>query len=268
MITRVEYLAVRQQLLQSPEALIQTEQRYMDFLVTVVRAVAPRIAADFDKAIDLWPFWKNYAPRQRGRAPTGTSIPWLEVGETAIGANVVRSISQRDSSIHFPGLPSGADIRFITGDALVHFDIKMTGPNDRADEIVASPNQISGDGSEWDEGVVNSPVTVQGQRAKMIFQPELPPFYVLEGKPLLCLTYFLKGVYTVDALGKQPLDYLEMVCVPNGLLAFDGPRYGETPGLFIPGKDEKSHRKKRTRVRMGPLSDIAAWRRAKVWQQV
>lgn len=64
------------------------------------------------------------------------------------------------------------------------------------------------------------------------------------------LTYFLKVVYAVQAMGNQPLDYLELVCVPNGLLLFDGPKYALTPGLLIPGKDEKDHPKKRTRVRL------------------
>ncbi len=41
-------------------------------------------------------------------------------------------------------------MRLMTNDALIHLDIKITGPNDRADEIVASPNQISGDGADWD----------------------------------------------------------------------------------------------------------------------
>ena len=121
-----------------------------------------------------------------------------------------------------PGLPLGGDIRFATSNALIHFDVKLTGPNDRADEIVASPHQISGDGVGWENnGVVNSPATVTGARASMVFQPELPPFYVLNKRPLVCLTYFLKAVYEVKSIGDQPLKYLEVACVPNGLLMFD-----------------------------------------------
>jgi hypothetical protein len=187
------------------------------------------------------------------------------VGETAIEHNVVRALLEKDSSIAFPGLPSGADLRFLTTNALVHFDIKVTGPNDRADEIVASPNQISGDGKFWKDGVINSPVTIHGARASMKFQPELPPFYVLEENSLICLTYFLKGVYRVESLGNQPLSHLELICVPNGLLCFDGPRYVDYKGLFIPGKDERDKDKKRTRVRMEPLSEIADWRRRLLW---
>ncbi len=98
----------------------------------------------------------------------------------------------------------------------------------------------------------------------MAFQPELPPFYILEERVLLCLTYFLKVVYAVQAMGNQPLDYLELACVPNGLLLFDGPKYASTQGLLIPGKDEKDHPKKRTRVRLAPLAQLASWRSIKI----
>jgi len=101
----------------------------------------------------------------------------------------------------------------------------------------------------------------------MQFQPELAPFYVMEGKILLCLTYFLKGVYTVEGLGYQPIDRFELACVPNGLLLFDGPHYSNRPGLLIPGKDEKSFIKKRARIRLSPLREIATWRRALIWQR-
>lgn len=261
------YLATREKLLNKPEYLLELEEQYMVFLQGLVADAAMRIFLDFGKATALMPFWRNYPPIQRGRAPTGTSIPWSEVGQTAIGFNIIRALSQADPDITFPGLPSGADVRFLTNDALVHFDVKITGPNDRADEVVASPNQVSGDGVSWRDGVFNSPVPVSGNRASMIFQPELPPFYVIEGRVYPCITIFLKGVYEVEAIEYQPLTKLELVCVPNGLLAFDGPRYLNEPGLFIPGKDEKNHPKKRVRVRMGPLSRIAAWRRVTVWER-
>ncbi|MEO8611644.1 MAG: BglI family type II restriction endonuclease [Chloroflexota bacterium] len=266
-ITEAEYHKLRQELLASPEKIIALEEKYMGFLQNVVADAATRIYLDFSKAAALLPFWKNYPPIQRGRAPTGTSIPWSEVGETAIGANILRALVLRDPNVTFPGLPSGADIRFATPDALIHFDVKVTGPNDRADEVVASPNQISGDGVKWNDGVVNSPVSVSGDRATMIFQPELPPFYIIEQEVILCLTYFLKGVYEVEGLGHQPLTKLELISVPNGLLAFDSLQYGSRRGLFIPGKDEKNHPKKRVRVRMIPLSGIASWRRVTVWER-
>jgi len=175
-------------------------------------------------------------------------------------------MSLKDPSITYPGLPLGGDIRFATSDALIHFDIKLTGPNDNQNEIVASPHQISGDGLLWKDGVVNSPVKVIGSKAEMRFQPELPPFYVLGKHTLICLTYFLKAIYKVQDLGIQPLYYLELVCVPNGLMLFDRPNYNQTKGLFIPGKDIQNHRKKRTRVRLDPLATLAGWRCIKLEQ--
>lgn len=268
MINELDYFEVKDQLLQKTDTILKVEQKYMQFLIEVAEIASPRIVYDFDRAREFVPFWINYPPIQRGRAPSGTSTPWSEVGETAIGANLIRAISIKDTAITYPGLPSGSDIRFVTHDALIHFDIKVTGPNDRADEVVASPNQISGDGKIWNNGVINSPVKIVGRRATMIFQPELPPFYMIEGEILLCLTYFLKAVYTVERLGYQPLAYLELICAPNGLLAFDGLNYNLTkPQLFIPGKDELNHAKKRVRVRMNPLEEIAAWRRSMVWRR-
>lgn len=266
-ITNQNYSDIRNSITARLDDVIETERRYMSYLNDLVLTAAPQIVADFDRAMDLLPFWINYQPRQRGRAFSGTSIPWSEVAETAIGSNMIRAISQGNIPIKFPGLPSGADIRFATDDTLIHFDIKVTGPNDRADEVVASPNQVSGDGISWKDGLLNSPIIVRGMRTTMEFQPELAPFYLMEGKILLCLTYFLKGVYTVERLGYQPISYFELICVPNGLLLFDGPRYANTPGLLIPGKDEKSFVKKRTRIRLEPLGQIAAWRRSLIWQR-
>src|SRR6266568_2719621 len=132
------------------------------------------------------------------------------------------------------------------------------------DEIVASPHQIAGDGLSWRNGVINSQVEVTGPKASMKFQPELPPFYILNDHILLCMTYFLKVVYTVQDVGDQPLHYLELACIPNGLLLFDGPNYARTKGLLIPGKDERRILKKRTRIRLAPLAALANWRCIKI----
>jgi hypothetical protein len=266
-LTSDDYLVLRKSVVENLERVIDIEQHYMLYLTSIVKAAAPQIVADFDRAMDLLPFWINYQPRQRGRASSNTSIPWSEVAETAIGANIIRAITSGDVPVTFPGLPAGADIRFATKDALIHFDVKVTGPNDRSDEVVASPNQISGDGIAWKDGLINARVKVQGLRASMDFQPELAPFYVMENRIILCLTYFLKGVYTVGKLGHQPISYFELVCVPNGLLLFDGPLFASTKGLLIPGKDEKNFTKKRVRIRLEPLGQIAEWRRRMIWQR-
>jgi len=266
MLTGEQYFAIRAELNRNELAeIIALERRYTDLLVDVTCRAADSIYADFCQVTELRPFWVNYPPRQRGRAPSGTAVPWAEVGEKAISQNLVRAITLEDKSITFPGLPLGGDVRFATSDALIHFDVKLTGPNDNPNEIVASPHQISGDGVGWENGgVVNSPVTVRGARASMEFQPELPPFYVLNGRPLICLTYFLKAVYEVRSIGDQPLHYLELACVPNGLLMFGDAGLASTPGLLIPGKDGQDYLKKRTRVRLEPLANLNTWRCFKI----
>ena len=248
--------------------IIAVEKRYTEFLTGVILSAADDIYRDFCQVTELFPFWVNYPPEQRGRKPRGTSIPWGDMGEKSIGQSLVRAISLKNPSVTYPGLPLGGDVRFATDEALVHFDMKLTGQTDNPHEIVASPHQISGDGAVWKKGVVNpaidgvanSPFTVIGERSSMNFQPELPPFYVLGGRVLICLTYFIKAVYKVNSLGDQPLDHMELVCVPNGLLMFDGPNYARTRGLLIPGKDDQKTKKKRTRVRLNPLSELNQWR--------
>jgi len=266
-ITELDYRRIRTELIENMSGLSTLEEYYMLFLQQSISSVAQRIVADFDKAEDLKPFWQNYPPIQRGKSPTGTSIPWSEVGQTAIGSNIIRALAFQNSEITYPGLPSGSDIRFLAHDALVHLDVKITGPNDMEGEVVASPNQVSGDGISWQNGVINSPVIITGQRASMIFQPELPLFYIINGRSIPCLTFFIKGIYGVKQLGHQPLTRLDLLCVPNGLMTFDGPKYMLNSGLFIPGKDIISHPKKRVRVRIEPLGAIAAWRTITIWQR-
>jgi hypothetical protein len=262
MTNQAECAAVHATLSQQLENIVEIEKRYLEFLVNITLQAASELYKDFDKANNLLSFWIGYAPRQRGRAPKGTSIPWSEVGEKSLSSNLLRAISAANPAITFPGLPFGGDIRFATADALIHFDVKMTGPNDRADEIVAPPQQVSGDGALWDNGMLSAPYRVTGKRQHIDFQPKLPPFYILDGLTRVCLTYFLKAVYAVEEFGVQPLQYLEVACVPNGLLLFDGPRYADTPGLLIPGKDTKTTPEhiKRTRIRLEPLASIDAWR--------
>lgn len=262
-ISETDYFSIRSKLLQEQAKIVVLEEKYANFLLEVTMSAVSSIYEDFSQAMELKPFWVNYPPVQRGRSPRGTSVPWGEVGEKTISACLVRAISLKNESITYPGLPLGGDIRFATSDALIHFDIKLTGPNDNPNEVVASPHQISGDGLFWRNGVVNSSAKVVGTKAIMNFQPELPPFYSLGGQTLICLTYFLKVVYEVHDLGIQPLRHLELICAPNGLLLFDGPRYAQTGGLLIPGKDMK-HPKKRTRIRLDPLSSIADWRCVKI----
>ena len=265
-ISEAEFTTIRNELVARREDIINIERRYMDFLVETTLAAANDLYGDFDQANDLLPYWVAYAPRQRGRAPTGNSIPWSEVGEKSLSSNLIRAISEANRNISFPGLPFGGDVRFATDDALIHFDVKMTGPNDNVNEIVVPPQQVSGDGALWDNGVLSHSFEVVGPRRAINFQPKLTPFYILDGVMRLCLTYFLKVVYTVEEYGVQPLHYLEVICLPNGLLLFDGPEYARTPGLLIPGKDTRDtpEHVKRTRIRLNPLASIAEWRCQKI----
>ncbi len=263
MLTGEEYLEARTQLTSNLEAIVSLEKQVMSFLTETTLQVAPQLHADFSRSRDLIPFWMSYPPKQRGRSPVGDSQPWSEVGEKSLSFNMLRAICDRRSDVTFPGLPFGADMRFALSDAFVHFDVKLTGPRDNKNEVVAPPQQISGDGIAWEKGVLNSPIPVSGQRASFNFQPKLPPFYVLGGQVLPCLTFFLKAVYELHGLGEQPLEYLEVACVPNGLLMLDGPKLAQTPGLFIPGKDDStvSESDKRTRIRLEPLASIDdGWR--------
>jgi len=262
-MNRDQYLRLRAQLSDRHEQIRDLEKEYMRRLLELTLSCADRIRHDFETATALLPFWINYSPKQRGRQPTGLSVPWAEVGEKALAFNLVSQLPDVFPDVSFPGLPFGGDIRFATRSAVVHLDVKLTGPNDFAGEIVVPTQQVSGDGHDWSNGVVNNSCPVTGVRSTMMFCPRLPPFYVVAGKIRVCLTYFLKAVYLVEDMGHQPLDYLELICLPNGLLLFDGPRYAAVPQLLIPGKDDKKKpaEDKRTRVRLEPLSRIEdGWR--------
>jgi len=260
------YIQIRCSLLKDPNTIIAIEKKYMELLFSEIEKGALKIQKDFNTAMKLTPFWLRYAPRQRGHKPRGDALPWGEVGEKVLEPHLLCIIVNTFKDISFPGLPFGHDIRFKTDDVFIHMDVKSTGPTDNVDEVVCSPNQVSGDGVRCDEeGILNSKVTVTGPSRTMEFQPELPPFYFLEGQTVLTLTYYLKCVYSVKELGDQPLSYLEFVCVPNGLIMFDGPRYAFTvSGLLTPGKDIKDSKHKRTRIKLNPLAKACPWRCKKI----
>ena len=143
---------------------------------------------------------------------------------------------------------------------------KSTGPTDNANEVVSSPNQVTGNGKlDLNGNVFNDPVEMRGPRVTRAFQPELSPFCIIDGVILPVLTFYLKIVYSVRTLGDQPLEYLELVCVPNGLALFDGPRLNESvTGLLTPGKDETTVVRKRTRIKLNPLAVLDPWRCQKI----
>ncbi|MCC6445822.1 MAG: BglI family type II restriction endonuclease, partial [Armatimonadetes bacterium] len=84
-----DYQFHRQRLLDDIDSLIALEQKYMEFLLKATLQAASTLHTDFCRANDLIPFWIKYAPKQRGRKPTGTSIPWSEVGEKSLAPNLL-----------------------------------------------------------------------------------------------------------------------------------------------------------------------------------
>lgn len=264
------YFIEREKLINDPNSIIKIEKEFTKFLLQeVLIPSAENIFLDFsDRPKQLIPFWKNYPPEQRGRQPIGNSIPWLELGEKTTSSNLIAKLSSAIPEITFAGLPTGGDIRFTTENLFIHLDIKLTGPNDNPNEVVVPPNQVSGDGKIWNDGIMNSSHPIRyltGKNKGAVnynFQPKLPPIYFLDDKPLLCLTFFLETVYDVEEFGVHPLRHLELSCVPNGLLMFDTYNYANKEGFLIAGKDDntKAEDTKRIRVRLNPLGEIANWR--------
>lgn len=253
-----------------PDAIIEVEEKYCRLLLEVILAVASSIERDWNHAADTVPVWIERAPKQRGNAPSGLTIPWIEVAEYVPLSHVTAEFGRRfGMEARFPGLPTGGDLRVATDDALIHLDAKAAGPNDRHDEVVVPPYQISGDGNLSEMGrlapnasVVNSVLTFPGRNKSGRFHPSLPPVYVYpDGTYRLCVTAFLKVVYTVTGLGIQPLDHMTLAIVPNGLLLHKH-GMGQKAQLFARGKDATSKplKDKRCRIMFAPLAAIAPWR--------
>lgn len=266
-----------------PDTLIRIERYVSDIINTTIVDNFTELEHDYNEASYLNPFWANYPPEERGRAPVGDQVPWIEVGEHAIGHKLNRIIAQ-DYTVSEVGLPSGADNRFVlrsdeisnitkglTDSAFVFLDIKSVGPRDDFDHTVISPYQVSGDGL-WNapsENMENSTMLASGQRATHTFYPAIAPIYVLtDGTIAPTIHLFVKPVYTMLSMnpgGKigQPLNYIKSICVPNGLLLTINPNYLKTyPSLFFPGKDDKKKDPKKVRVRVSfsLLDIIDGWR--------
>lgn len=264
-----------------PDCLEAIERFVMDEILHFIDLHLPDIKVDYDEASHLYPFWKNYPPLDRGRAPVGDQFPWIEVGEKVFGNKLSRYFASnfltKDS-----GLPSGADERCIisserirqtlgiTDSVWVFIDIKSAGPRDDYDHAVMSPYQVSGDG-HWereDSGTTNTPIIANGIRVSHPFMCSLPPVYVLSDKTIAPLTTFvIKPVYGMTyENGKnegQPLEKITVASIPNGLLLTRNPDYlKQYPHLFFPGKDDKAKNpdKMRARVSFDVLKQIGEWR--------
>lgn len=277
------YNKARQHFIKNPHELINIEKYIVSLVNQTILDNFNEIKRDYNEASYLYPFWGEYQPVKRGRDPRGDQVPWIEVGEHAVGEKLKRFISNK-FLIAEVGIPSGADDRFIlkseeitnitkgyTDSVFLFLDIKSVGPRDNFDHTVLSPYQVSGDG-EWTDpqkNLKNSTMMAIGKRARHRFYPAISPIYVLSNEIIApTIHLFVKPVYKMlhlennDAYG-QPLDSIINVCVPNGLLLTQNPNYlSQYPGLFYPGKDDagKDPLKIRVRVSFEILRHIGKWR--------
>jgi hypothetical protein len=257
----------------------------MTHLSSAIRENLNIIKSDYNEASYLYPFWKNYPPDDRGRGPIMDQYPWIEVGEHAIGCKLPRILSNF-FDVRDVGLPTGADQRFLlthpkigeltknlTESVWLFIDIKSVGPRDDQGHTVMSHNQVSGSGTwkKLQEGVSNTVLQAVGARAKHDFHVSIPPLYVLSNGVIApTIIIALKPVYSMLPSSQknlrnagQPLVRIDLACIPNGLLLTQNPGYLKTlPGLFFPGKDDKSknQRKLRARISFDLLREIADWR--------
>ena len=265
----------------TPERLVSIERFVCSEILHFISLKLPEIRRDYDEASFLHPFWMNYPPEDRGRAPIGNQCPWIEVGEQVFGNKLARYFAA-NFSVKDAGLPSGADDRCIisserireilkiTDSVWVFIDIKSAGPTDNFPHVVLSPYQVSGEGvwSAVSDGIRNSPIIARGERATHNFHCSLSPLYVLsDGTVAPLVTVVIKPIYElIEINGEphgQPLKGIKIISIPNGiLLTRDGGYIQRYPGLFFPGKDDKKKdpRKVRARISFEILKLIDAWR--------
>jgi hypothetical protein len=266
--------------------MIDLERHVTQSMVQGINSAQEEIVRDFNEASFLRPFWENYPPDDRGRAPIGDQTPWIEVGEHAIGRKLGKMLSS-EFSVEDPGLPTGADERFLIGSeklkelssglfsyAWLFIDIKSVGPRDDQDHTVLSHNQVSADGT-WEslhDGISNEVLIASGQRAEHSFHASLPPLYVLsDGRPALTIIMVVKPVYSMGSKSGVPtqlLDRIDIATIPNGLLLTRNPGYlTKYKGLLFPGKDDKGKdpRKMRSRISFKLLREIDTWRHQTVY---
>ena len=278
------YNQARNYFIQNYDQLIGIEKFIALKIYEIVNNNIQQIANDFNEASNLYPFWQNYPPEERGRYPIGDQYPWIEVGEHSIGDKLPRLLEPY-FSIRDVGLPTGADVRLVlthpeinnltnsfTDTCWLFLDIKSVGPRDDQSHAVMSPNQISGSGI-WDSvdgGVSNTVIVAKGRNKSHLFHASIPPIYILsDGTVIPVIIVILKPVYKMLSLeeqsedGGQPLGRISFATVPNGLLLHEQPNYlAQYPNLLFPGKDDKNTnpQKMRCRVSFEVLKSIANWR--------
>jgi len=278
------YKRARKYFIQNYNQLIDIEKFVSIKFYEIVNNNLQQIVSDFNEASNLYPFWQNYPPDDRGRSPIGDQYPWIEVGEHTIGYKLPRLLEPY-FRIRDIGLPSGSDLWLVlthseinkltnsfTDTCWLFLDIKSVGPRDDQNHAVMSPNQISGSG-RWDSadsGVVNDVIVAKGKRKSQAFYCSIPPIYILsDGTMIPVIILIVKPVYRMLSLeenskdGGQPLGRISLATVPNGLLLQENPNYlQQYPNLFFPGKDDRStnYLKKRCRISFDVLKSIDNWR--------
>ena len=89
------YNAARDHFISNPELLIALEHYVSDEIFNSLNVDKETIREEYNEASFLYPFWQNYPPADRGRAPRKDQYPWLEVGEHVVGSKLPRLLSGR-----------------------------------------------------------------------------------------------------------------------------------------------------------------------------
>ena len=82
--------------------LIELEEFLTNLIISTINANHDDLLFDYNEASYLNPFWQNYPPEERGRAPVGDQIPWIEVGEHAIGDQLSRFLYKNYNKFKSP----------------------------------------------------------------------------------------------------------------------------------------------------------------------
>lgn len=88
-----EYNKARNYFINHPDQLINLEHYMVDLVNDTIVSNLDEIQRDYNEASFLYPFWAKYQPVKRGRDPRGDQVPWIEVGEHAVGEKINRFIS-------------------------------------------------------------------------------------------------------------------------------------------------------------------------------
>lgn len=72
--------------------LITIEQFVMCEIIHFIDLHLPEITRDYNEASNLYSFWKNYPPLDRGRSPVGDQYPWSKWVNKCSGTNCLGTL--------------------------------------------------------------------------------------------------------------------------------------------------------------------------------